>query len=166
MSAVALEQLVRIPRPPAPRGIIGEIARRQCLPNVERWTNHTPAHLDHISELKQRSITDHAIVQQTLITSTGPSAEIISVLEIHVHCTQPHDRTGDFRRELQRNSLLGLDMKDELVGQKVLDWCIAEENKGRASELDHDLCALRCETLASPQIERNVGPAPIIDRQF
>src|SRR5207249_10494788 len=70
------------------------------------------------------------------------------------------------RCELQRNSLLGLDMKDELVGQKVLDWCIAEQNKGRASELDHELCALRSETFASPQIERNVGPAPVIDCQL
>src|SRR5436305_47353 len=115
MSSVALEQFVRIPRPPAARGIIGEITRRQRLPNVKRWTDHTPARLDHIGALKQRSIADHAIVQQTLITGTGLSTEIISVLEIHVHCTQSHDRAGNFRCELQRNSLLGLDMKDELV---------------------------------------------------
>src|SRR5439155_19577565 len=166
MSSVALEQFVCIPRPPAPRGIIGEIARRQRLPNVERWTDHTPARLDHIGALKHRSVPDHAIVKQTLITSTGLSAEIISVLEIHVHCTQPHDRTWNYRCELQRNSLLGLDMKDELVGQEVLDWCIPEQNKGRAPELNHDLCALRSETLASPQIERNVGPSPVINCQF
>src|SRR5487761_217750 len=119
LAAIALEQIIRFPRSPGARGIIGEIPRRQRLPHVENRLHNAPTRLDHVRPLKQRRVTDHAFIEQTLISSARLGAEIIRVAEIHIHGAQLHDRAWDFRAKLQRNSFLGLNVHDELIGREA-----------------------------------------------
>src|SRR6185437_8235007 len=116
LTAVALEQVIRFPRPPRTGGIIREIARRQRLPDVENRLHDAPARFDHVGALKQRGIANHAFVKEPLITSTGFRTKIIRVAEIHIHRAEFHDRPWNFRAELQGDSLLRLDVNDELIG--------------------------------------------------
>src|SRR5256885_16515601 len=101
VAAVALHQLVGLFRSPASAGIIRKITWWQRLPYIQNRADYAPASFEHVTALEQCSIADHAVVQQALVTGAGLSAEIISVIEIHVHRTQSHDLAGNFRGKLK-----------------------------------------------------------------
>ena len=96
----------------------------------------------------------------------GRGAEVISVLEIHVHCTQAHDRARNLGGEAERNAFFRLDVQNELVGHEVLNFGVAEQNKRRAAELNHDLRGLNRKMLSGAQVEGNVRPAPVVDGEL
>ena len=57
-------------------------------------------------------------------------------------------------------------MQHQLVGHQIFDRRIAEQYKRRAPELDHDVSILRGQAFSGTQIERNIGPAPVVDLQL
>src|SRR5581483_3532488 len=93
-ASVALHQIVGILRSPSSGSVVGEMARRERFPDIQYGVNHRPSSLDHISTLEERRVSDHAIVQQPLITGTGSDAEVVGVLEVHVDATQAHYGAG------------------------------------------------------------------------
>ena len=102
-------------------------------------------------------------MEQAFVSGAGMLAKIFLILKVHVHRPQPHHRTGNLGRELQRDAFLRLDVQDQLVGHQVFDRRIAEEHERRTSELYHDMSVAHRHALARAQEEGNVGPAPVVD---
>src|ERR1017187_10935225 len=75
--AVSSEQLIRLFGPPGACRIIWEITGSQCLPYIQNRSHDAPAGLDHVRPLKQRGVSDHAIVQQPLVTRGRPTSKIV-----------------------------------------------------------------------------------------
>ena len=69
---------------------------------------------------------------------------------------------GHLGREAQQDPLVGLDAQREQVrlGRR---GALAEEHQRRQLELDRDLGGAAGEALAGAQVERHVGPAPVLD---
>src|SRR5437870_11646120 len=166
MAPVALEEFFSFLRAPGPSGIVRKISRRKRLPHIEDRTDDAPSGLDHVGALEQRLVADHAIVEQALVARGGLCAEVVGVLEIHVHCAKTHHWTGNFGGELEGDSFLRLDVQHELIGHQIFDGRVAEKNKRRAAELDDYMCVLCWKTLARAQVKRNIGPTPIVDCQL
>ena len=57
-------------------------------------------------------------------------------------------------------------MNDHAIGFDVFDGGVAEEDKGSAAELNHDFGGALGEALAGAEIERNAGPAPVVDLEL
>src|SRR5436309_12640468 len=105
MPSIPSHQLLSLFWPPRSCLIIREFSRWQCLPYIEHGINHRPAGFDHVGALEERGVPDHAIVEQHFIAGLGGAAEIILVVEAHVHRTDLHQRTGNFGAELELDSL-------------------------------------------------------------
>src|SRR5438552_191311 len=90
VAPVALKEFFGFLRTPGSSGIVWKISRRKRLPHIEDRTDNAPSGLDHISALEQRLVADHAIVEQALVARGGLCAEVVGVLEIHVHCAKTH----------------------------------------------------------------------------
>src|SRR5437016_1750673 len=69
------------------------------LTKIKTRTTTAPARFNQSCALEKGGITDHAIVQQTLVTGIGLLPEVVGVGEVHVHGAQSHDWTRDFRGE-------------------------------------------------------------------
>lgn len=65
----------------------------------------------------------------------------------------------------QGDAFVGLDADDEDVGAGV---CIdgVEEDAGRAFEMDGDFAAVFWHAFADAHVERDSGPAPVVDLEF
>src|SRR5439155_11052845 len=116
---------------------------------------------DPVGTLEQRSVADHAIVEQDFVARICVRAEILGILEAHVHRTHAENRPGNFRAEAERNSFHRLYLDHQLIGMLVLRR-VAEEYERRLLKLDRDLSMALGEALARPQVERNPCPAPIV----
>src|ERR1700757_3256400 len=99
-AAVAFEKFVGLLRSPSSGRIIGEITWRECFPEIQHRIYHRPARFHHIRTLKQSLIADHTVVQQPLVPCTGLLSKVFLIFEVHVHCAEAHDRTGNFSGEL------------------------------------------------------------------
>src|SRR5579863_1883467 len=166
VTAIAFEQVVGFPRAPRTGWIVGKIARRQGLPDVENGLHHAPTRFDHVSALKQSCVADHAFIKQTFVTGAGLRAEIVGIAKIHIDGAEFHDGARNFCAELQRNTLLRLYVHNKLVGRKALDGGFAEEHEGHAFELNDNFAGADFQPLSRAQIKWHAGPAPIVHQQF
>src|SRR5262245_22261667 len=88
---VALQEIVGFFWTPTSGSIVREIARWQSFPDVDQWVYDTPSGFDHIGALEQSGVANHAVMQKPLIAGARLNTEVVRVLEIHIHRTQPHD---------------------------------------------------------------------------
>ena len=126
-------------RAPGAGGVVGEIAWRQCLPDVQHRADHAPSGFDHVGALEQRGVADHAIVQQALVAGAGLACRN-SRRYSKFMSTAPSRMAGPghLGGEVQRNAFFRLDVQHQLVGHQVLDRGVAEQDKRSAAKLDHD----------------------------
>src|SRR5215467_14067034 len=75
-TAVALEQFFGFDRSPGACGVIRKPSSRQCMPHVENRLDDAPPGFHHIRALKQRSVSRHAIAQQSLVARAVLHAEV------------------------------------------------------------------------------------------
>src|SRR5262249_54967477 len=76
-----------------------------------------------------------------------------------------HLRSGYFCREGERYAFFGLDLDYQIVWRDMVAR-LAEETVRDLLKRDGDLGTFAREPLAAAQIERNLGPAPIIDEEL
>src|SRR5207248_9898541 len=126
---VAFQQIVSLDRPPRACRIVRESAGGQSVPNVQNRLNHIPSRLDHVRALEERGITRHAIAQQSLVAGAVLQSEIGAVIEIHIHETELHDRSGNLCAEAERDAFLGLNMDDQAVGFQIFYRGVAEQDE-------------------------------------
>src|SRR5438067_658283 len=98
-TAILFEQVLAFRWPPRTRGIIGEATSGQGMPDVDDRLDDAPAGLDHVRALKQCGIANHAIAQQSFVTSAVFHAEIRTVVKIHVDQAELHYGAGNFSAE-------------------------------------------------------------------
>ena len=67
LATAARHQFLGLGRTPGAGGVVGEVARRQGLPDVEDRLHDRPAGFDHVGALEQRGVADHAVVEQPLV---------------------------------------------------------------------------------------------------
>src|ERR1700724_4102117 len=92
-SAVAGEELIGLFRPLAAGRVGGKALPTRMAPRVDERLHHAPAGLDAVGALEQDRVTDHAVIDQGLITSARRNLEIILVFESHAHARKRNRRS-------------------------------------------------------------------------
>src|SRR5262249_18826448 len=138
-TAVARDQLAGRRGPAAAGDIVRKIARRIVGPGIEDGLHRLPARFDIVRALEQGRVSNHAIVEERLVTDVGRHLEIRLVGKIHADIAQLYRRPGLFGREFECDSLVGLDAKDHPVRIHPLDTCAAKQRVGGLMEADGDL---------------------------
>src|SRR5437016_469778 len=166
LSAIASQQFVCFPWTPCASRIVREVARLQRLPYIEHRRNDTPPGFDHVRPLEQGRISNHAVVEQALVTIAGRRPEVVRVVETHVDGALLHDRPRYLRAKPQRDALLRLNGDDQAVAAQGVHGGVAEQMEGGALELNGNLGDSSGEMLARPQIKRDVGPPPVVNEKL
>ncbi len=135
-------------------------------PGIEEWLHRLPAGLDAVGALEQDVVADHAVVDQGLIAGAGRRPEVILVLEAHFHAVDRHRWPRHLGVELQGDAFGRLDPDHQVVLRQPLHLGGAEHRERRLLEANCHFRALRSQGLASAQIERHAGPAPVVDGQL
>ena len=92
--------------------------------------------------------------------------ESIRVIKIHGNGIEAHAAAGHFPLESQTHPAARRDLDNDLIARgrwshfKLME--MPDELDRRLLELDHDLGALRSHALARAQVERRIGPPPVI----
>src|ERR1051325_3632448 len=166
LPAIPSHHLVGLGGSPQTGRVIRKNARRQGFPDVQHGLDYLPGRLYHVGALKQGGIADETVVEQAFVSGARGVPEVADVIEIHIDQSDFHHRTGHFSAEAQRDPLLRLDLNDELIRVQVFDRRVPEQYKWRSPELNDDLGRPLGQTFSGAQIERDIGPAPVIDREF
>src|SRR5688572_4034691 len=89
---------------------------------------------------------------------------MIDVIEVHIDGTDLDNRSRDLRAEMKRDPLVRLYVDLDPVSPQTIDGCIAEQDKRCLVELDGDARVSLAHPFSGSQIEGNIGPAPVVDR--
>src|SRR5207248_11543787 len=79
-------------------------------PHIENRLNHRPTALDTIGTLEQCRVADHAVIDQGLVAGARLGVEVVAIAKIHPYAAEMDHRAGLLGAELQRNSLIRLDL--------------------------------------------------------
>src|SRR5437763_11514197 len=143
LPTAAPEQIVRSLRPGAARRIYLERNCLVVLPQIQDRLHDLPPGLDAVRPVEQHRIPDHAVVNQCFIAGGRLGVEIILVGEIHPHPPKGNLRARNLRAELQRCTLVGLDLPGENIGRRDVDRSVADNSKRHQVGSD---CDFRCPT--------------------
>src|SRR5882672_12677204 len=116
LTPIAMDQGLGGLRPPGlARRIVGEIARWQCLPDVQNRHGDVPGRLDDVVTLEQRGIANHRVIQECLVAGARLSPEEVVIVKIHTHRLEAYRGARHFRFQSPRDALLRLNMDNEAV---------------------------------------------------
>jgi hypothetical protein len=101
---------------------------------------------------------------QALVTAARGRSQV-RVREVHVHGLHVADGARDLRLELQRDRLLRLDPEAQHV-RRELAALVLKIVVRDALELDGDLRNARGRPFAGPDVERDPGPAPVVEDEL
>src|SRR5262245_60278562 len=125
-------------RSPRTSFVVGEVAWRKRLPNIEDWCGYLPGFLDHVGTVEEHRIADHAVVAQGLIAGAWAVAVEIAVGELHLNRRQADRWSRRLRLELQRDALVRLDVNGEAIRPHLRADLLAQKGQRRAPELHDD----------------------------
>src|SRR5579875_728383 len=54
-------------------------------PGIQNGLKNVPARLDHVRTFEQAGVADHGVIQQSLVAGAVGHAEVIAVIEVHIH---------------------------------------------------------------------------------
>src|SRR5579884_2870337 len=155
--------------PPRAGFVCQDAFARLVLPFVQNALDEAPRGFDCIAACEQRLVADHATEEQAFVGFRLGAGKGRAVEEIHVDGANLHFdfRPGHFGRELERDAFVRLDTQYKDVWLNLaVRLALLEENKRRLLELDGDFRDTLGQVLAGAQVERNVGPAPVVDVGF
>src|SRR5207244_9742377 len=112
-------------RSPCTACVIWKSAGRQGLPDIKDRIDNTPTSFDHVGALEQGGVSDHAVIEQNLITGIGGRPKIFGIFETHVHRSNPQDRARNLRAKTQGYPLHRLDLDHECVCVQLVKWSIS-----------------------------------------
>src|SRR6266850_3695616 len=163
LSAIAFEQYIGFPRPPAAGRILWHNGAPGGAPDLENGIHERPGRLDAVAAIEQRSVAADAIVKERGVGAACGAAKPFAIAEVHGDVTDAHLGPRTFGAERNGDTFIGLNVQDQTIG---FNLALAEDDVGRTTELDHDFRKALGEALASSKIERNAGPTPVVDQQF
>src|SRR5262245_15439982 len=88
---------------------------------------------------------------------------MLGIIEVHVDRPHFYDRPRYLRTEMQRNSFVRLDMDLDPVRPKTFYRSFAKQDERRLLELNNNARPMLSHPLAGTEIERNIGPSPIVN---
>lgn len=115
--------------------------------------------------MEERHVTDHAIVQQGLVTGSGGLLAELMVIEIQRDGVHHHGRSGTFGADHDGDAFLGLDIEDERVGSGIAVDFFTEKHQRSAFEANDDLGEMFGEAFAGAEVKRHVRPAPVFHEE-
>src|SRR5205807_6790574 len=98
--------------------------------------NHAPASFHHIGALEESLIAHDAVVEKNLVAGVWSAAEIIGVVEIHLHRTNPHLGAGHLGPKAHGDTFIRSDVHYKLIWFQAAYGSVAKKNKWSALELD------------------------------
>src|SRR5438477_9474174 len=163
LAAIAFEKRIGLFRSPT----AGRILRNRCgfgsAPDIENRLNERPCGLDAVTTIEQSGIAAQAIIDEGSVRASRRIAKSFAIAEIHGDIADAHFSARAFGAEGDGNSFVGLDVEDQSIG---FGFAAAEDNVGRAFELNDDFGGAFGEAFAGAEIERNISPAPVVDQKF
>src|SRR5215468_5666548 len=91
--AVALEQKIGLPRPPASCGVLWHGGGARGAPNVKDRIHQRPGGFDAVPAVEKSGVAAHAIVQQCGVRAARRLSKTLEVTEIHRHIADAHFRS-------------------------------------------------------------------------
>ena len=164
--ACFLDKMVRGFRTPTTRGIVGEIASGQRLPDIKDRINNPPGCVHAVVAVEQSRITCGAIVEQGLVARRCGMLTEIRVTELQGNVCQVDVRARPLGVNIERDPFIGLDVNNEPVWGDVALNFIAKKKKWRATKADDDLGRVGGKALADANVKRDLGPTPVIHLEF
>ncbi len=161
-AVVAVDQLVRRARPPGAALVVRE-ARPVALPGADDRVDELPLLLDLVLAREQRRVAEHRVEDQPLVRLGQPGAEGAAVEEVHVHGADRHPGPGHLGADRERDALVRLHVDQQHVRPQAVAGDLLERRVRRALELDRDRRLAPRQALAGADVERRVGPAPVVD---
>uniref|UniRef100_E6PY25 Uncharacterized protein n=1 Tax=mine drainage metagenome TaxID=410659 RepID=E6PY25_9ZZZZ len=137
-------------------------------PGFEDRSIQGPGGLDAVAMSEERLIAQHGIQQESLVAVGGRFAEGRSVVEVHVDGADGDVLGGGhLGAETEGDAFVGLNAHGDDIRLDLLAWATVEatveEHERGLLELDADLGGALFEALASAEIKRHTGPAPVVD---
>src|SRR6266850_5699809 len=163
LSAVAFEQYIGFPRPPAAGRILWHSGAPGCAPDVQNGIHKGPRRFHAVAAIEKRSVAADAIVEERGVGAACRAAKSLAIAEVHGDVTDAHLGSRTFSAERNGDTFIGLNVQDQTIG---FNLALAEDDVRRTTELDHDFRKALGEALAGSKIERNAGPTPVVNQQF
>ena len=137
-----LDEILGGGRTPFAGRIVREIDRRMSRPAIDDRLGGLPGRIDHISPVKKRGVSDHAIIKKLFVACCRGDVTKLVVIKIHFYPASPDGRPWNFSPNLKTDRLLGLDMKDQSVGADRVSFIGVKNIERRAFEVNHDFRAV------------------------
>ena len=112
MVPVSLEQVRCRFRAPGSAGVIWEVRWRIIIPCFQNRRGRFPRRFHHVGTMEQTGVTDHAVVEQFLITGSRlPISELV-IIKLQTNGPSANGGSWNLRAHLDGNSFLGLDIEN------------------------------------------------------
>src|ERR1700730_15194567 len=136
LPAAAPHQIVRGLRTGASCSVGFERDGLVVVPQIEDRLHYLPSRFHPVGPVEQNRVTDHAVIDERLITGGRLGVKIILVGEIHPHPAERDLGARNLRAELQRCTLVRLDLQGKNIGRQDVDRRVAEQRKRCLLELN------------------------------
>src|SRR6267143_1511854 len=104
LSAVAFEQYIGFPRPPAAGRILWHNGAPGSAPDLENGIHEGPGRFDAVTAIKKRCIAADAIVEKRGVGAACRAAKPLAIAEVHGDVTDAH--LGSRTLGAQRNWIM------------------------------------------------------------
>src|SRR6185295_10139810 len=91
---------------------------------------------------------------------------MLYVIKVHIDNAELHHRSRYLCTKVQRDALVRLDMYVDVIRPEAFDRRAPKHHEGRLLELDDNAGVLLGHSLAGSNIEGNVSPSPVVDREL
>src|SRR4051794_14861667 len=160
--ALAGQQVVRGLGAPGAGLVVGEVGHALLGPGLDDRVDDGPRLLHLVRAREERGVAQERVEDQRLVRVGAVDLEGGAIREVHRDVPDVDAEARDLRAEAQHDPLVGLDPHREQVGLRVRG-AVAEQPVGDVLELDRDLRRALRQPLAHPEVERDTGPAPVVD---
>ena len=147
--------------------VVGEVARRERLPDVEDRRHDAPARLHHVAAVEERRVAEscsrRAASRSRCAAGCRSSPRSRSPSSPCRAASSGPGTLASKRSEMPSSGWMWITSR---LGFSCSTGRVAEEHERRALELDRDLGDALRQALAGAQVERHAGPAPVVDEQL
>lgn len=162
MVAVGLEHVIGFEGAPGSGAVKGHGV---FLPTLADGVDDAPSFEDLVVPGKEGRIAKNGIAEEAFVGFGGVGTELVRVAKLHIDGLHAAASRA-FGVEAEVDALIRLEADMHGVTAEKITKLRAEEGSGRATKDDDDFGRAGGEVFAGAKIERDAGPAPVIDLDF
>src|SRR5271166_1615264 len=113
--------------------------------------------------MEQTRISNHAIVQQLLVTCRRLPVTKLVVTKLQTNRPRTNCRARNLCADLEGNSFVRLDVEDQIVWRNWICLICCKQRQGRCLEPKDDLRRTSRHSFPRPEVKGHSGPAPVLN---